>query len=253
MRRVIISAVCFLLLGIYRLAAYDLKSLAKEYGVTILYAGFTDTWNLVSYNKLEDEKRQKAAELLYTALKEYPKDIFKTINLKNLVLVRDLSFQGTLRASVPDNYKNALFMSFNDSYSDYYIVHCFIHELNHYIEFWLWGDYRYRWPEYSRLYSGNAKGGETAYGADEDFYSYRDELPGFLNLYSQLGQEEDRSEIIAYYFTRMNGEHENLIRKCGKDETFRRKAEMILKLYEDKLGFRGLIHSLKAEIGEPRS
>lgn len=73
-----------------------------------------------------------------------------------------------------------------------YILQGKLHELNHYIEFWLWKDYRFKWKPYSKYYTSSRKGGEAAYRDDEEtlntnYSGTRYDLDGFLNLYLTLG------------------------------------------------------------------
>ena len=76
-------------------------------------------------------------------------------------------------------------------------------ELNHFVEYHIWRDYRYDWDQWRVLFDGSGAGGELVYqgGEDRTAIIYNPNLHGFLNNYSTLGQEEDRSEMIAYFLT----------------------------------------------------
>lgn len=231
----------------------EILSIANKYKVKFVFKNFGDTWNSVSYTELSDDDKLRAARTFDKALWKYPENIFPKIGLRYVVLVDNLRFAGVLMASVPDNYKQALFISFRKEYKEVYMLHVIYHELNHYIEFWIWKDYRYKWKPYSKYYTGSSKGGQVAYKDDEEtlntnYSGTQYNLDGFINLYSTLGQEEDRSEIVAYYFNDKYGEHKALIKKCKMDPIFRKKVELVLGLYEEKLGFKGLLENLAKEI-----
>jgi len=71
------------------------------------------------------------------------------------------------------------------SQQEVYILHVKLHELNHYIELWLWNDYKFKWKPYSKYYTGSRKGGEAAYRDDEEtlntnYSETRYDLDGFM-------------------------------------------------------------------------
>ena len=196
---------------------------------------YTDTWNSASYEPLETERRQHYTNLLIQEMNKYPDSFFNRIGLRNIVIGKNLKFQGVFRAAVPDNYKNILFMGIRDDYTDDYFRHTFHHELNHFVEFHIWRDYRYDWDQWRVLFNGSGGGGELAYqgGEDRTAITYNPKLPGFFNNYSTLGQEEDRSEMIAYFLT----EHGNssFIEKAGNDVIFKQKAILLFSFCKEKL------------------
>lgn len=209
----------------------------STYNVKIYNDNQRDTWNMVSYELLSPAEEKHFLEVVSSAFSAYPADFFTGIGLKNLVICKNLKFDGTLRAAVPDNYKHQLFLSYNSTYSDYYIAHCFYHEVNHYAEYYIWNDYRYKWKEWTNLYTGTSKRGEYAYSNSRvDWYSITDSAPGFLNLYSTMGEEEDRSEIIAFYLNSLNSEHMNMMKRVKSDKVLNKKTILLLTLYKDKLG-----------------
>jgi hypothetical protein len=229
--------------------AIDVKGFYDKYKVNIIFTKKADTWNLVTYKMLSETEKEKLFNLTSTAFSKYPKSFFEKINLKTIVLCKDLSFQNTNRAAVPDNYQNTLYLSYKDSYQDYYIVHCIFHEMNHYAEYSIWNDYRYHWKEWEELYKGTTNGGEIAYNNPSvDYYSLDETLKGFLNQYSTLGQEEDRSEIIAYFMNDLNDEHSNMMKILKKDLVLQKKTKKMLQFYKDKFGFDKLLETYNAEI-----
>ena len=226
----------------------DFSDLEQKYGVNFVFSNVRDTWDLVNYKVLTENEKKTAKVIMTRILEIYPENFLKKINLQNIVLVKELKFLDDFRAAVPDNYMSSIFFSMDSSYTDNYKYHADIHELNHYIEYYLWNDYYYKWPEYDKLYDGTNLGGKTAYDNKKtDYYSYTPDLTGFLNKYSKLAPEEDRSEIIAFYFCPIGNEHNNLISKCKNDKIMKDKTVLMLSLYES-LGFKDLLKSFYKEL-----
>jgi len=196
-----------------------------------------DTWNKVSYELLEAGRRQHYSNLIIAEAVKYPNNFFEKIGLNMIVIVKNLKFDNVYRASVPDNYSRILFIGIRNDYTDYYLRHVFHHELNHYVEFYIWKDYRYDWDKWRALFNGKGGGGELAYqgGEDGNAMVYNPNLAGFLNSYSTLGQEEDRSEIMAFFLT--DSEKDLFIEKAKKDNIFYQKAVLLFTFYKEKLNF----------------
>ena len=207
----------------------------------IKYEGYRDTWNKVTYEILEENKRQHYTNLLMEEMNKYPKEYFDKIDLQVIVLVKDLKFDNVYRAAVPDNYNRILFIGIKNDYTDDYIRHVYHHEKNHYAEFCIWGNYRYVWDEWNLLFDGVGGGGELAYQSGGSKYSmtFNRNLKGFLNAYSTLGQEEDRSEMVAFFLT----DHENrlFMEKANNDNVFYQKAILLFTLFKDRLAFPDLL------------
>jgi len=198
---------------------------------------YTDTWNLASYEPLETKRRKHYTDLLVQEMTKYPDGFFERIGLRTIAVGKNLRFQGIFRAAVPDNYRNTLFMGIKDDYSDDYFRHVFHHELNHFVEYYIWRDYRYDWDQWRVLFHGSGGGGELAYqdGDDSIAIPYDPNLPGFLNNYSTLGQEEDRSEMIAFFLT--ENSNRQFIEKAKRDKLFNQKAVLLFTFYKEKLNW----------------
>ena len=203
----------------------------------INFEGHKDTWNMVSYELLETGRRQHYSNLIITEAAKYPNDFFEKIGLNIIVIGQNLKFDNVYRASVPDNYSRILFIGIRDDYTDDYLRHVFHHELNHYVEFSIWKDYRYDWDKWRVLFNGRGGGGELAYqgGEDGNAIVYNPNLSGFLNYYSTLGQEEDRSEMMAFFLTE-NGNRQ-FIEKARSDNLFYQKAVLLFAFYKETLNF----------------
>jgi hypothetical protein len=195
----------------------------------------TDHWNGVSYELLDVWKRQYYSNLLLAEMAKYPNGFFNKIGLSTIVIGKNLKYKNVYRASVPDNYSHILFIGIRDDYTDVYLQHVFHHELNHYVEFSIWNNYRYDWDKWRSLFTGKGGGGELAYqgGEDKNAINYNPNLSGFLNSYSTLGQEEDRSEIIAFFLTEI--EKVMFIEKAKKDKLFYQKAVLLFTFYKENL------------------
>ena len=192
-----------------------------------------DSWKKVSYELLEAGKQQKYTNLIKKELGKYPYDFFKTIGLDVILIGKDLKFDGVYRAAVPDNGKKTLFIGIRSDYADDYLKHVFHHELNHYVEYYIWKDYRKDWDQWRPLFDGQGGGGELAYqnGEDPNVIGYKPDLLGFLNNYSTLGQEEDRSEMMAFFLTEKG--NKSFIEKANKDVKFRQKSIILFTFYKD--------------------
>jgi len=210
----------------------------NEYSSLISFdVGRKDTWGKVSYESLETGKRQKYTKLIIDEMNKYPNDFFTKIGLDIIIIGKNLKFEGTFRASVPDNGKKILFMGIRDDYTDDYLKHVFHHELNHYVEYHIWGSHRHDWEPWRKLFDGEGGGGELAYqnGENSNSMVYNPDLPGFLNYYSTLGQEEDRSEMIAFFLTEKG--NKSFVEKAEKDNIFRQKSILLFEFYKDKFKY----------------
>lgn len=228
------------------------KSFEEKYHIQFVYTKQTDTWNLVDYDTLSGEEKEKFTAFIATCLAKYPEDFFEKVSLKYVILCKDLTFDNVKRAAVPDNYNNQMYYSYSESYDEYYIAHTVYHEMNHFAEFAVWKSYRYNWPAWKALYNGSRKGGETAYADSDvvDYYSIGTGPPGFLNLYSTLGEEEDRSDLIAFFMNDLENEHNEMMEKVKSDPVLQKKLKLVLTLYKDKLGFGSLLETYRKEMNE---
>lgn len=228
------------------------QSFEEKYKVTFIYTYVSDTWNKVTYDSLKGDEKEMFTQLIIGFLSKYPADFFEKVSLKYIILCKDLHFGKDKRAAVPDNYKNQMYYSYSDDYEDYYIAHTVFHEMNHFAEFSVWNDYRYNWAAWKALYNGNRKGGVTAYANSNivDYYSLGTGPPGFLNLYSTLGEEEDRSDIIAFFMNDLNNEHNEMMKMVKADPILQKKLKLMLKFYKEHFGFGTLLETYNKEMKE---
>jgi len=242
----------FVFLSIFTLTscAQGEKTFEEKYNIQFVYSYQPDTWSLVKYDTLSSEEKARFTAFISKCLSKYPEDFFSKINLKYIVLGKDMMFDKDNRAAVPDNYKDQMYFSYRESYEDYYIAHTVFHEMNHYAEFSIWDTYRYNWPAWKALYNGSRKGGETAYADSDvvDYYSIGTGPAGFINLYSTLGEEEDRSDLIAFFMNDLEDEHKQMMEKVKTDIVLQKKMKLLLKMYKEKLGFDSLLVTYTKEM-----
>ena len=138
-------------------------------------------------------------ELLAEELKLYPPDLFRRCNLRQIVLCRDLVFDGGKRAALPDFEHRVLYLDVLRGRDDReYQRHVIHHELFHVIDE---QDDRelYSDPRWSGL---NAKtfqyGGGGATMQADGAYGDLSDIPGFLTKYATTGVEEDKAEVFSY-------------------------------------------------------
>jgi predicted SprT family Zn-dependent metalloprotease len=200
-------------------------------------SGHAKTNNNVTYEVLEAEKQDYYANLILAEMAKYPDGFFDKIGLDTVVIGRNLKYKNGGRAAVPDNDSRILFLGIMNSYAESYIKHVFHHELNHYIEYYIWNTYYYDWDQWRVLYTGSDDGGVLAYqgGFGGTAYLFNSKLQGFLNTYSAFGQEEDRSEMLAYFLT--ENENKLFIEKARRDELFYQKAVTLFTFYKETLDF----------------
>jgi len=211
----------------------------------ISFGRYFDILNMITYEDLEEENRQYYLELITAEAKKYPKEFYEKIGLDVIIIGKNLKYNRGYRAAIPENSMRIIFMGIKDYYTDDYIKYAFHHDLHHYTEFVIWQDYYYDWDEWRVLYHGTNLGGITAYLNGDYSYTvpYDLELPGFLNHYSTLGQEEDRAEIMGAYMTDYG--NRILIRKAMNDELFFKKCIVLLNFYKENFNLNFLDDFLK--------
>lgn len=105
------------------------------------------------------------------------------------------------------------------------------HELHHSTEYALFKDMFFKWDKWARKNKRKfdyGKGGEIAYHDENkniDYYTINHPQKGFVNLYSTMGQEEDRCEIVSLIMN--DNERPLLIEFCKKDRRLKKKVKLI--------------------------
>jgi hypothetical protein len=209
---------------------------------SVLYKGFTTSVRGASFDYIDITEMNNIDKLLTDEINKYPEDYFKKINLYIVAIVKNLKVGQHYKAAMPDHKHKILFISVSyngNNYTNDYLMECYHHDQHHYAEYALWGDYYYRWDKWEELYTGGYEGGETAYGR----------AVGFLNDYQQLGPEEDRAEIIAYYMTPQGGYKNILITQAKNDTILDQKVTLLFSLFRDRLSFPKLLVDYNMEMG----
>jgi hypothetical protein len=215
----------------------DVANLQTTYDVDVqIGQTVKDTWNLVSYNVgYSQESVRRYLDLLSIQLSKYPKGYLRKAHAGTLVLTNDLAFNGQLRAAVPDPYKGVLYLSVNGAYGNgsfSYLDHVFHHELNHSVEYILWGSMTFQWREWEELNDPTFQygvGGDTAYTNFEvDWQDLSHPRNGFINLYSTTAEWEERAEIVAAIMD--DSMRVTLAKYIREDAIIKAKVEKIIQM-----------------------
>lgn len=191
--------------------------------------GITDTWKKVSYGPADNnEETDRYKSLLIRELSSYPDGYLMKASLRRIVLGRDLAFNSGYRAAVPDPYRHTMYLSVNGSYGESslsYLIHVLHHELHHLVEYAVWKNMYFNWAEWNNLNPEGFSYSRTGAGdyriTEPDYYTVTHPLNGFLNLYSMMGGEEDRCELMAFIMSER--ERHKLLKFYRGDSILRRK------------------------------
>ena len=198
-----------------------------------------DTWGKVSYsiadNKTETDNYKA---MLARELSLYPPGYLFKAKTDKIILCRDLEFNGEYRAAVPDPYKHALYLSVNGSYGESgaeYLIHVLHHELHHLVEYAVWKNMYFNWGAWNKLnpevFSYGRGGASSFRDSEPDYYTVTHPLNGFLNLYSMMGGEEDRCELMAFLMS--DKERPKLLKYYPGDPILQRKVKFIAEFVND--------------------
>jgi hypothetical protein len=166
-----------------------------------------DGWARMNYKPIQSEANANAyVDLFIEEFTKYPVDFIKACKLKRVEIVDKLAIGTQFRAAVP-NYKDEVLL-YDVSYvhNERYVRHVVHHEFYHMLEEEWNGDPYYRDPNWAIMNEKDFKygtGGADAYGRG-DVWSFVHPKPGFLNVYSTYGLEEDKAEIWAVLFVPEN-------------------------------------------------
>ncbi|MGB1315784.1 MAG: hypothetical protein ACPG4Y_07165 [Chitinophagales bacterium] len=226
-----------LIIGFNNLNAQNIVStFEKEFKLQIIVTDtFESSFENVNYQELSNEKilNKYVSEILIPEFKKYPDSYFKNINLKQIILCKNLNIDNQHRAAIPDPKKNTLLLSIDSFYEKLYLKHVLHHEMHHITEYALWQDMFYNWKKWNKKNTRNfvyGTGGYEAYETENkniDWYKINNPIKGFVNLYSTLGQEEDRCEIVALLMT--SEEKLYLNQFIETDKNLKRKVNLTLK------------------------
>jgi hypothetical protein len=167
----------------------------------------TKGWANLSFKPVQNENDAAAyVELFAEEFTKYPSEIVKSSKLKRVEFVEKLAVGSQFRAAVPDYEHEVLYYDVTYASRPRYSRHVVHHEFYHMLEQEWNGSAYYKDQEWSKLNEKGfvyGTGGSEAYGRG-DVWSFVHPRPGFLNLYSTYGLEEDKAEVWAVLFVPEN-------------------------------------------------
>lgn len=186
------------------------------------------------------EKALRDYEAIFAPeLSIYPVQLIRKIGLKRIVLCEQLSFEKQKRTAVPDYDHDALYFDVRrGEYSKSYVRRTIHHELFHVLDYCddgkVYSDPR--WEALNPKGFEYGRGGRTMQTAGT-VGRLTDARPGFLNVYSTLGVEEDKAEVFATLIV-----HPAYMAKRAKSDVVLRK-----KIQRMKRGLRKLCPEMDAK------
>ncbi len=161
------------------------------------------SWPLAAYENAHPNEYFPLLQyvlLLEEEMGKYSPSFLQKIGLKKIIVVKNLSYDGQLRAALPDYYQEILCLDFvRGEHSPAYQRHVIHHELFHMIEEAIHGDAYFtdlNWMSINKPGFVYGKGGVSVQDDPRQF-AFIHPARGFINLYSISGQIEDRAEIFA--------------------------------------------------------
>ncbi|MDQ7778551.1 MAG: putative zinc-binding metallopeptidase, partial [Planctomycetota bacterium] len=212
----------------------ELAELEKRFGMVVQHEDFKfpfDTPNGKVQGKnaaLKDVERY--LPLFKKELAKFPKDIFRKLGVKRVVLCTGLAWEKQPRAAVPELCTMTFFLDVRlgretKNYQERVVHHDFFHFID-----WM-DDSSYDDSAWKRLNPKGFKygtGGADMQGGAEDVFSARDDLPGFLTKYSTSGVEEDKAEIYSFLMTN----HRFVAGRMEADKIIVEKVRLLKKLLQ---------------------
>ena len=216
------------------------NQLEKKFNIQIIYEKkVTDTWNGSRYD-LPDNKKLllNYLKIIDQEFSKYPAGYFQLALADILILTQNYHFQENHQAAMPDPYGRRLYLAIDghkNNYSTEYLSSVIHHELQHNTEYAIWSSQYYKWDAWQNANTENFKygpGGISAYSdLNVDWGSRSNPLPGFISLYSTLGQEEDRAEIMSMLM--YNKAEADLHAFCRKDPILKKKIQLLSSKIEE--------------------
>ena len=175
-----------------RLAAFNLRAVWQHQRG----AAFADT--------TDDRSRlAQLANVVLPGLERYPSSLFTDIGLTDVVLVKDLIVSQQRRRAMPDPANAAIIYADNgDELCPAGMEMRVHHELYHFIDYRVFGDFYHRDPVWLALNRGTieyGRGGATAYGIG--FQNLGHPSAGLVSRYAAYALEEDKSEVFGWMMT----------------------------------------------------
>jgi hypothetical protein len=228
----------------------------------ILFSDFGYTNDNYTFKLIPKEDIEYYRDLISEEMKKYPDGYNKIIGSYKICLVRDLIYKPFKRTlgGYADGKNKVIFVSV--AYGEmgfpngnlgfiykpaYYttngICHTFHHELHHLAEYSLWKTDNYYWTEYEKLYTGEHINTTNNYTID-----YNAPIPkGFVTHYSTISPEEDRAEIMSYWFVY----NMTLILQVRdmEDDLLDKKIVLLFTLLKNRLSFPDPLREYNEKMG----
>jgi hypothetical protein len=151
----------------------------------------------------DSEALLKYTDLFTQEFSKYPEDLIAAAKLKEVAVVKNLVVSGQGRAAMSDIFRKILYLDFiRGAYNPTYQRHVIHHEFYHMFEPALNGNGTWQDPQWAALNSPGfeyGSGGASMQG-NSGSGVLNHPLPGFIDLYSTSGLEEDKAEIYASLF-----------------------------------------------------
>lgn len=238
------NLILFLLLHINQLANADK---AEDYNRDVEIISdriIPDTFNEIQYEIAPVNEIQNYRNFLDLEIEKYPRGYWIKGRAEKVILGKNLKLNGQNISAVPDAYQKVLYLSINGTGTSTrdYLIHVIHHELNHNVDFAHYGDMRKILSDWSSLNTPSfqyGNGGAEAYANPGiPWAALTNPVPGFIDLYSTLAQEEDRSELMAVL---MGTENENTILKntCAVDPIVANKVKKLISILNEFWPYKG--------------
>ena len=155
--------------------------------------------NNISCDSPQKKNLDKKFKLILKNLNKYNYDFLKIINLKYIVLCKNLSVSGINTAGIPDNTMKTLILdiNFNEKYFERVIHHEVFHIINDsFKELFdknIWSSFNKKDFNYAECSTCTTKLGLDTYPITN----------GFLTEYSQSTASEDMAEVFSHIFLKL--------------------------------------------------
>lgn len=191
--------------GIQSASQPELQALAKKYQIQIKNQNPPRaSWPGVSYSALKtadikSPQGQAYQQIFIQEFSKYPIELIKLADLKQVAIVKTLKYSGQDRAALPDFLQEILYLdAFAGNNNPTYQRHVVHHEFYHLLEEEVYGNVYFKDPEWNALNPDDFRYGDGGANARTGpQYDLTHPAPGFINLYSTSGLEEDKAEIFA--------------------------------------------------------
>lgn len=147
---------------------------------------------------------ERYASLFVQEFDLYPASLIRKVELRRVVLCKDLAFAGQRRAAIPDFEHHTLYLDVlrgrdQGDYQSHVIHHEFFHMIDYKDDGVLYGDERWSAlnpPDFRYGPGGRHVQHVPGVGRIDE------RTPGFINAYARSGVEEDKAETFAFLMVR---------------------------------------------------